>query len=164
MTVVVRTVRESDAPGMYRAWLAMREYNASLDHRIVPVPVSEAEFVAGLRETLGRPSSTAFIAEDGKTIVGFLSAGIEAGLPDRLPERHATIGYVYVDPEHRRKGVGRQLFEALAGWARAHDGVSHVEMTVLSGDAEAVGFWRSIGFTPFISRLWAPLDSGDGVA
>jgi hypothetical protein len=31
-------------------------------------------------------------------------------------------------------------------------------MTVLNADAEAEQFWRALGFTPFIQRLWAPLE------
>jgi hypothetical protein len=35
-------------------------------------------------------------------------------------------------------------------------------MAVLSADAAAAGFWRSIGFSPFIERLWAPLSAPEG--
>jgi hypothetical protein len=30
-------------------------------------------------------------------------------------------------------------------------------MTVLNADETAERFWRSLGFSPFIQRLWAPL-------
>jgi len=158
MSVTIRPARLADAAGMYRAWQALRQYNAGRDPRIVPTPVSEEEFVVAVREILARSTSAAFVAENGGKVVGFVSVSVEAGQPDRLPERHATIGYVYVDSAHRRGGVGRQLFEAVAGWASKQDGVSHMEMAVIAGDTEAAAFWQSIGFTPFIQRLWAPLD------
>jgi hypothetical protein len=34
-------------------------------------------------------------------------------------------------------------------------------MAVLSADDAAAGFWRSIGFSPFIERLWAPLGGAE---
>jgi GNAT superfamily N-acetyltransferase len=131
-----------------------------MDGRIVQRPVSETEFTAGLRETLSRSNAATLLAEDDGVFAGFVSAGIEANQPDRLPERHATIGYLYVEPSQRRRGVGRALFAAVAEWARTCDGVSHVEMPVLAVDDQASAFWRSLGFAPFIERLWAPLDTG----
>jgi ribosomal protein S18 acetylase RimI-like enzyme len=157
MTVTIRPATPADAEGLFRAWDTLRLYNASLDSRIQPTPVSAADFSAGLRESLSRETSAAFVAEEGKKVVGFSSGTIQPNQPDRLPERMAVVGYLYVAPEARRQGLGRRLFDAFASWARAQDGVSHVEMPVLASDHEAVAFWRSIGFEPFIQRLWAPL-------
>ena len=162
MTATIRPMAPADADGLYRAWDALRQYNASLDHRIQLSPVSATEFAAGIQETISRPDSAAFIAESGRAIVGFSSGTIQRNQPDRLPERMAVVGYLYVSPATRRQGLGRGLFEAFADWARAQDGVSHVEMPVLASDTEAVAFWQSLGFRPFLQRLWAPLLSEDG--
>jgi GNAT superfamily N-acetyltransferase len=158
MNMCVRPARAGDGRELYRVWQQLRKHYAATDSRIMPTPVSEEEFVAGLRETLAREASAAFVAEDDGRLVGFISGGIERNQPDRLPEQHATIGYIYVEPSHRRLGVGRQLFDAVAQWAVTKDGISHFEMTVLAADRQAADFWRTIGFTPFIERLWAPLD------
>jgi ribosomal protein S18 acetylase RimI-like enzyme len=157
MNIAIRPARTDDGPRMYRAWEAVRAHNASRDSRVRYVPVTEAEFMAGLHEVIQRPQSIALVAENGSELLGFVSAGIEQNQPDRLPERHATIGYFYVVPGHRRAGIGRKLFDAVCRWAAEQEGVSHVEMTVLEGDKDASAFWRSVGFSPFIQRLWAPL-------
>jgi len=158
----VRRADPTDSARLYRAWQLMRQHNASHDPRIVLAPVSEADFAAGLHESLSRPGATTLVAEHGDGMVGFVSATIEANTPDRLPDRHVTIGYIFVDPEHRRGGVGRLLVDAVRAWAESQDGVAHLEMPVVAADVEAAAFWRSVGFTPFIERLWAPLDpSGD---
>jgi len=161
MTIKVRDARISDGPALYTRWQALRSYNASVDRRIIPSPVSEAEFVTGLELILSRNTSATFVAEDEGAIVGFVSGGIEANQADRLPEQHVTIGYLYVDPAYRRLGLGKQLFHAVASWASARDDVSHFEMTVLAADSAAEAFWRALGFSPFIQRLWAPLSVVD---
>lgn len=130
-----------------------------MDRRVVHTPVSRDEFIADFSEMLHRRASVAFVAEVSGEIVGFVSGSLEANQPDRLPERHATIGYLFVAEEHRRGGIGRRLFQGVADWAARQDGISHFEMTVLAADGAAAEFWRSIGFTPFISRLWAPLSA-----
>jgi len=157
--VVVRRAEAGDGPAFYQAWQAIRLHYASTDRRIIPAPVSQQEFVAGFRERLARPESVDFVAMAKEHIIGFVSGRIEENQPDRLPERHATVGHLYVDATYRRGGVGRRLFEAMATWAREEDGVSHFEMPVLVADPGARAFLESLGFTPFIQRLWAPLSA-----
>jgi len=137
----------------------MRSYHASRDPRIVPAPVSPEEFAVAVRASVERDTATAFVAEDAGRIVGFVSGAIEANQPDRLPERFATVGYIYVVPGERRQGIARQLIQAMKQWASG-SGVNHMEMSVLAEDTEAAEFWQAVGFSPFLVRLWMPIDDG----
>lgn len=157
--VIVRAAQATDGGALYQAWQAIRVHYAAADRRIIPAPVSEQEFVAGFRERLAREESADFVATVAARIVGFISGRAEENQPDRLPERHATVGHLYVDAAYRRTGIGRRLFEALAAWAREEEGISHFEMPVLVADPAARAFLESLGFTPFIQRLWAPLSA-----
>jgi len=154
----VRPVEENDIPALYVAWQDLRQHNANTDSRIRPTPVSEAEFANAVRDLRHRPLSLSLVAEDEGNVVGFVTASIESNQPDRLPERHATIGYLYVAPAYRRQGVATALVRQVFDWARQQDGVSHVEMSVLEHDVSARSFWESLGFSPFIRRVWAPLE------
>lgn len=162
MTVSIRKAITSDGHALYAAWEALRHHYAVVDRRIVPTPVSQEEFVADFGEMLARETSVAFVAELDGEIMGFLSGGIEANQPGRLPDRHASIGYLYVEPSARRLGVGTRLYEALVEWAAGHDDVAHTEMVVPASDLEASAFWHQLGFRPFLQRLWAPLTAGGG--
>ena len=155
----VRPARRGDGARLYAAWQNLRLHNAEVDRRVIPAVVTQSEFVADFEQLLERPRSVAFVAERGDALAGFIAGNIERNLPDRLPEEHATVGYLWVEPAFRRRGLARLLFEEVAGWARDQEGISHFEMAVLSADSAAAGFWRSIGFTPFIERLWAPLSA-----
>lgn len=157
MTAIVRRAIPTDAPALYDAWEDMRAYQASRDSRLVPAPITRDDFVGAIDAMVTRPGSATFIAEDRGALVGFIRGLIELNQPDRLPERHATVGYLYVAPTHRRTGLGRVLFDAVTDWARTHEGIEHIEMSVLASDPEAEAFWRSLGFTPFFQRLHAPL-------
>lgn len=161
MSATIRPATSGDGRGMFAIWQELRKYNASIDARIIPSPVSEREFLAGFEEVLARDRSAAFVAEVNGDLVGFVTGGIEENQPDRLPLLHATIGYLYVAEAHRRAGIARRLFQAVSNWASGQAEVSHFEMPVLAADDEATYFWRAIGFTPFIVRLWAPLSAGE---
>lgn len=155
--VVVRLAEEKDGTAVFAAWQALRAYYSSVDRRFMPAPVALEDFVAAYRERFGKGQGAAFVALAGGRLVGFISCTIEDSQPDRVPDRHVTIGHIFVDPENQRKGIGRRLFESLARWGQEQDSVSHIEMPVLAADDSAASFWRSLGFTPFIERLWAPL-------
>lgn len=159
MTPTIRPATPADGPTLYRAWQHMREHNATHDPRIILAPVSEGEFCAGLHESLSRPGATTLVAESDAAIVGFVSASIVANTPDRLPERHVSIGYIFVEPAYRRAGIARALVDAVRAWAAKQDGIQHLEMPVIAADRAAAAFWRAVGFTPFIERLWAPLEA-----
>ncbi len=159
ITHQVRPARRGDGPRLYAAWQNLRLHNAEVDRRVIPAAVTQSEFVADFEQLLERPRSVAFVAESGDSLAGFIAGNIERNLPDRLPEEHATVGYLWVEPAFRRRGLAKKLFEEVAGWANNQEGIGHFEMAVLSADSAAAGFWRSIGFTPFIERLWAPLSA-----
>ena len=155
----MREALEADGPALYEAWQRLRAHNERTDRRALPAPVSELEFINDFRQRLTRPRSIALVAEVEGVLAGFIAGSIEHNQPDRLPEAHATVGYLWVEEPFRRRGIARVLFEAVADWAQQHEGVAHFEMAVLTADAAAAGFWRSIGFSPFIERLWAPLSA-----
>lgn len=157
MTITVREATTGDALGLFVLWQAMLRHYAAVDRRVIPSPVTEQEFAVALADILANPYSTAFVAEDEGTLVGFVSGGIESAPTSRLPDRHLTIGHFYVAPAYRGLGIGRQLFRAIAEWGMRREEIHHFEMTVLEADREAREFWTRLGFTPFIQRLWAPL-------
>ena len=52
----------------------------------------------------------------------------------------------FVDPGHRRKGIGRSLVNKILGEARAMR-VDRVVLEVLPRNSEAVAFWKAVGFS-----------------
>jgi GNAT superfamily N-acetyltransferase len=156
--IQVRPAQTADAPSLYQSWMAARQYYANHDARLVLAPISESEFAVGLRTTVERPDAQIFVAEAEGEVIGFVSMAVARNVPDRLPEVYLNLGYLYVDPRHRRAGVARQLVAALRTWANTLDGVAHVEMAVLEGDPDAAAFWEAMGFRPYLRRVWAALE------
>lgn len=155
----VRPAAAADASHLFGAWQRLQLHNATVDRRVMPAPVTEAEFQSDFTALLQRPHSATFVAEHEGALAGFISGRVERNQPDRLPAEHVTVGYLWVEDRVRRLGIARALFSEISAWARTREGVSHFEMAVLAADQSAAAFWRSIGFVPFIERLWAPLSA-----
>jgi len=83
-------------------------------------------------DILDHPETQLVLVADGADgkLAGFLEASIRPFVEDCESE---NVGYLegwYVDPEHRRRGLGRKLVSAAESWARSRG------CTEMASDAE----------------------------
>ncbi|MBK7080479.1 MAG: GNAT family N-acetyltransferase [Betaproteobacteria bacterium] len=126
------------------------------------------------------------LAEDqrpAELVLGAFHAGELAGVAGlsfeaREKARHkATLFGLYVRPESRHLGLGRQLVEAALAQAGARPGVRLVQLTVTQGNDDAHRLYARHGFVDFgleplavavgggfVAKIhmWCPLRPGDG--
>jgi len=89
-------------------------------------------------------TGTSWVAEDAEgRLVGFLVGFIS---PDRPDE--AYIHMVATDPNHRKAGLGRRLYERFFEDVRVR-GCRRVTAITWPGNRTSVGFHRAMGFTPY---------------
>jgi GNAT superfamily N-acetyltransferase len=89
----------------------------------------------------------AVLFEDGGNAIGYV-------LFRREPE-FVYLRQLFVRAEHRRRGVART---ALA-WLREHvwSDAPRIRIDVLLGNAGAIAFWRSVGFSDYcLTMEWEP--------
>jgi aminoglycoside 3-N-acetyltransferase I len=117
-------------------------------------PLSDAY----LDRLLGRPEfwAVAALAEDG-SVVGGLTA-------HTLPMTRAEAAEVFifdiaVRPDHRRRGVGRQLVAALRD-AAAAQGIADVFVAADDDDQHALDFYRALGGAPSPVTIFTFSDDG----
>jgi GNAT superfamily N-acetyltransferase len=80
-----------------------------------------------------------FIAQDdGARLVGLVQGR-------RRPPADLLIFSMWVDPDLRRSGVGRQLIDAVLAWSRSWGG-GHSVLWVFGTNEPAIRFYRRLGF------------------
>ena len=82
----------------------------------------------------------ALIAEENGQVVGFLLGFVSHNDPPI-----AYIHLVGIDPDQRRLGVGKELYERFAERA-SKDGVKQLKAITLAGNAGSVRFHEALGF------------------
>ncbi len=123
--LIIRPYRPEDFPGIERVHDRARRVElryAGLEDAFLPLRI------AAEREDLFAYPGL-FVAELGGEIAGFAACTQE------------ELAWLYVDPAHFRKGVGRALAEHAL---QRFPGIRHVE--VLSGNAPAKALYARLGF------------------
>jgi GNAT superfamily N-acetyltransferase len=117
-------------------------------------PTEPAELARWFRERLGQPTTLAWIAEEsGRPVAFALAMHHRRAATPFAPARHwFEIDQVAVDPEYRRRGIGRQLLEIAIAAARDL-GVREIEVTSWSFNEEMHRLLRQVGFKPKLTRF-----------
>jgi len=114
----------------------------SLDKELFPYsPCSASQY----KEEFSAPTRHFVVAvDDEQSIIGY--AGVFA--PGAAEADVLTVGVV---PNHRGKGVARQLMELLTNWAH-NQGSTAMMLEVKVDNAEAIGLYESLGYSKLNTR------------
>ena len=136
---------------------------------IGPPPAAQSyllidKIVAACEATMRLTAMVVFILI-GSTCFSIVFQGVDGGrwlgmvsgwLPEQIPGR-AWLAQLWVDPTVRRAGLGLQLIEAVAGWARER-GVVALELSVTTNNPGAAALYARAGFVATGSRRPLPSD------
>ena len=89
---------------------------------------------------LDRPGTVALVADDRGALVGSAF-----GWPSQDDPQTAGLFGMWVAPAVRRHGIGAALVRGVIDWARAA-GFRRLELGVTISNAEAMAFYRDLGF------------------
>jgi len=142
---------EAAAPSRVRRARAGKDARSAAElldrfNRAYDVPTPGPEFLAQRIEELDGEGCAVFLARDGADdagvgVVRFRPALWAAGL-------EAYIAELFVTDEHRRRGLGAELLEAMIGLAREL-GCEWIELGTDEQDTDAHRLYERFGFSNF---------------
>jgi GNAT superfamily N-acetyltransferase len=103
------------------------------------------------------PPSGPFL-EQGELVVAEVDGEVVGMAKGEVREGLGHVSLVYLRPEARGQGGGRDLLQDLAKHFR-EQGVEHVSLNVELPNDEALAYWRRLGFTDYRRSLLTDLDS-----
>ena len=126
--VKIRTMTLTDYDGVYALWLSCKGMGLNnLD-----------DSKDGIARYLERNPETCFVASDGEKIVGVIMSGHDG--------RRGFIHHTAVSPEHRRRGIAKQLAEEAVSALKGL-GINKVALLVFERNKDGNAFWEKLGFT-----------------
>jgi GNAT superfamily N-acetyltransferase len=96
--------------------------------------------------------SEVIIALDGSQIIGSGYARIKLGKSYVQFEEYAYLGFMFVRPEYRGKGIIGTIMEGLMDWVKSR-GISEVQLEVYNDNQAAVRAYEKFGFEKQLVRM-----------
>lgn len=139
MTVTIRPGEPADVPVIADLIRGLAVYE-KLEDQVTMTEERLGDALFG-----DRRYAETLIAEDGGEAIGF--ALFFHNFSTFLAQPGIYLEDLFVNPEHRSKGVGRALLERLAQIA-VDRGCARLEWAVLHWNAEAIKFYERLGARP----------------
>lgn len=92
------------------------------------------------------------VAELNGKIVGSGYARLEDAKPYLQHAKHAYLGFMYVDPDYRGKGINQNIIEALKTWS-ASQNVTEMRLDVYFNNDSAIRAYEKAGFTKHMVEM-----------
>ena len=92
------------------------------------------------------------VAELNGKIIGSGYARLEEAKHYLQHARHAYLGFMYVDPDYRGKGVNQKIIEALKTWSISQS-VTEMRLDVYFNNDNAIRDYEKVGFTKHMIEM-----------
>jgi GNAT superfamily N-acetyltransferase len=101
---------------------------------------------------IASPEAELVVAEIDGVIVGCGYARIEAAKHYLKHTHHAYLGFMYVDPTYRGKGVNSLIIEELTKWAISKN-VFELRLDVYQDNERAIRAYEKVGFKRYLVKM-----------
>lgn len=148
--MVIRSVDKSDGPLLREVHLRMyADSPSAFGESLAEAQAMPMERWQGRARKLADGAETVgFLATEDSRTIGFIAGFVgqyRNGSTHSDVNDTVTMTRAWVDPQARRKGVGRALAEAVESWAGDKD-ARVLEVQVTENNASAVAFYKELGF------------------
>jgi len=143
----IRLIQQADLPavGKLGASLVRAHFAFDPERFVKPAPNVEEGYAWFLGTQMKDPEAVIFVAERGKTVVGYVYAALEPHSWKELREPAGFIHDVVVDESNQSAGIGAALIEAAMDWLREH-GAPRVILWTAEKNVAAQRLFARLGF------------------
>ncbi len=92
------------------------------------------------------------VAEENGELIGCGYARIETSKHYLQHQQHSYLGFMYVDPAHRGKGVNKLIIETLKTWSLTQ-GINEMRLDVYFQNASAIHAYEKVGFAKHMIEM-----------
>jgi GNAT superfamily N-acetyltransferase len=116
-----------------------------------------------LNDLITSPAAMVVVAECGSEVIGSGYARVENAKPYRSYRKYTYLGFMYVVPEYRGKGINRSILQALEAWS-VSQGVTEMRLEVYAENAGAIKAYEKAGFRPTVVEMRKNVNNGNRCA
>ncbi len=99
-----------------------------------------------LEQMIDDPGTELLVAEINGELVASGYARIETARHYLQHKQHSYLGFMYVEPKHRGKGINQIIIEALKEWSLSQN-ITELRLEVYYENTSAIHAYDKVGFT-----------------
>lgn len=149
--VIYRLANSEDLPVIAGMYSKMDEFFRGFSYRFPEVENIGEAWVDSFRRTLGR-FSVVYIAELEGVVAGFMLGRVKRVAPYLGGVLVGELSDMWVEPDARRLGVGKELSQVTMQWL-ADQGVHSIEVQILEGNEPIWRLYEKMGFKPELRQI-----------
>lgn len=108
-----------------------------------------------IEEMISSPDIELLVAEFESKIIASGYARIENSKHYLQHPKHAYLGFMYVEPEFRGKGVNQKIIEALQAWSLSQY-ITELRLDVYFTNSSAIKAYEKVGFEKHMIEMRMP--------
>ncbi|MBE9462338.1 GNAT family N-acetyltransferase [Dyadobacter subterraneus] len=153
--VKIRPATTSDLPTLLRFEQGVINAERPFDQLIKPDPVHYYD----IKEMIRASHIELLVAEIDGQVVGSGYARIEKAKHFLKHPLHAYLGFMYVDPLFRGKGINSKIIQRLKEWAISQN-ISELRLDVYEGNEPAIKAYEKVGFCKQLINMHMEVGKG----
>lgn len=148
MRMLIRKASQNDLGLILDFARQMSEMHKQLDaYYKLPTNLEET-----LSSDLNDENSLTLIAEENGISIGYIRVSIERAPAYITPKKIGVVYDLFVNENHRLKGVGKKLFDEALEWLR-NKNIKHIELSVDARNISGIAAWKKFGFLEYKIRM-----------
>jgi len=149
----VRAATREDLPTLLEFEQGIIKAERPYDPTLSPDPISYYD----IGELIDSEEAEVSVVTFEDKIVASGYAKTRASKPYVYHDQHAFLGFMFVEPEHRGKGVNQLIVDELKDWARTK-GLTEIRLEVYAENKGAIRAYAKADFNEHIVRMRCKLD------
>lgn len=149
--LIIREAQLADMPTLLKHEQDIIDFERSFNKDIK----KENAKYYNLKSLITGSDSVVFVGEIDNEIIATGYALIKEGLAQFTYNKFTYLGFMYVSPAHRGKGVNAKIIEAAMDWSKTRE-VDLLRLEVYSENESAIKAYKKLGFETELQemKLW----------
>ena len=146
--IIIRPARHTDLDTLFRFEQGVITAERPFDPTLKEDPLHYYDLPA----MIDAPDIALMVAESAGVLIGSGYARIEPSKPYLRHPLHAYLGFMYVEPAHRGKGINSMIIDALKAWALSCN-ITELRLDVYYANTSAIRAYEKAGFSQHLINM-----------
>lgn len=149
---IVRNARADDIEAIAELWKEFMDFHKARDSHFSRSAYGHKNFADFVSGHISSDDSYVLVAENWGDVIAYCLATVAKNPPVFEVKQYGAVFDLAVSEPYRRQGIGERMLLTAQDWFRERD-IHRIEIRVALSNEVSTGFWRKMGFEPYLETV-----------